>query len=205
MTDDAKALIKRARALTTLCDPECEGRCRVCPQGVVNELIKSYLASEAAREKAEAKLKEAERQRDHWQEEARNYASNADHHREYREKAEAEVTRRDKIVGIASLIAACNDGDVWSDDHGWIRPILPDLINALETALETFDNTDNVKNSCKEDGRVCDLALDVRRIALQLLKINPDNKIAAEALEFGKGIRCAWSILHGTGAAGGEG
>lgn len=117
----------------------------------------------------------------------------------------AEVTRRDKIVGIASLIAACNDGDVWSDDHGWIRPILPDLINALETALETFDNTDNVKNSCKEDGRVCDLALDVRRIALQLLKINPDNKIAAEALEFGKGIRCAWSILHGTGAAGGEG
>jgi hypothetical protein len=32
--------IKVVEGLRSLCDPECEGRCRVCPQDAVDDLIR---------------------------------------------------------------------------------------------------------------------------------------------------------------------
>lgn len=50
--EDIAAWIKRVENLSAACDPECEGRCRVCPETVISEardMLTSYAASLAAR------------------------------------------------------------------------------------------------------------------------------------------------------------
>ena len=44
-----------------------------------------------------------------------------------------------KVVAAAKIVIAQDTGDVWTDDHGWVRPINPGTVNALETALSAYD------------------------------------------------------------------
>lgn len=48
--EDVRGLVERARKLGSLCDPDCEGRCRVCPDTMIAELIDAleHLSNDAA-------------------------------------------------------------------------------------------------------------------------------------------------------------
>lgn len=40
-----------------------------------------------------------------------------------------------KLVQAAAVVCAQDTGDVWTEDHGWVRPIMDITVNTLETAL----------------------------------------------------------------------
>ena len=42
------------------------------------------------------------------------------------------------LLHAAAIVCAQDTGDIWTDDHGWVRPIKPETINALETAVDNI-------------------------------------------------------------------
>lgn len=42
------------------------------------------------------------------------------------------------VLQCARIVVAQDTGDAWTDDHGWVRPIKPETVNALQTALEAL-------------------------------------------------------------------
>ena len=47
------------------------------------------------------------------------------------------------VAKAALTVVVQNTGDVFTDDHGWVRPILPGTVNALETALACLDRKES--------------------------------------------------------------